>query len=360
MKEKIFDAHLHYMMKIPVRESVMSYRKIFALENVIGANFLSIPEDVDYLDPQQNLKALYFKHTLAPVVYAFAGVEFDRSIPYEAKSDYYLNQITEYYNAGFDGIKMYAGKPYMRRATGLPLCDPAYDAFYAFAEEKQFPIIMHIADPKEFWDISQISEAAIARGWFCDDSYPTYEAFYDEVFGIMEKFPRLRLTLAHWGFFSYSIPQAEKFLSYPNTLIDTTPGGEQIQHMHEYGIEAWKAFIEKYSHRILYGTDIENNPLPLQNTADWENFTFVRSNLLRNFFETDTEHSYYNNFNYTGIALAKKYLDRIYYENALREYPAPRPINYDYCFEKIAFFKKSAADGSIDAHNLACMEEDFK
>ncbi len=360
MKEKVFDAHLHYMMKIPVRESVASFKKIFELENVIGANFLSIPEDVDYLDPQQNLKALYFKHAMGDNMFAFAGIEFDRDIPYEKKSEYYLAQVREYYGAGYDGIKLYSGKPYMRRLLGLSLCDPVYDEFYAFAEKYQFPIIMHIADPKEFWDITKMSPSAIARGWFCDESYPPFEAFYEETFGILEKFPKLRLTLAHWGFFSDSIQKAERFLSYPNTLIDVTPAGEQIQHMHEYGIADWKAFIEKYSDRILFGTDVENYPVPMGDDSAWKKEALVRNDLIRNFMETDTEHSYYDSFKYFGIKLDKKYRDKIYFENALREYPCQRPIDYDYCFKKIEYFRSLAPVGSIDAYNLDCMEKDFK
>ncbi len=359
-KTKMYDSHMHYMVKIPVRESVQSYEKIFEEENLVGANILALPEDVGYLDPQQNLKALYLKHVLYPRVRAFAGVEFDKSIPYENKSEDFLRQIKEYWNAGYDGIKVYAGKPYMRRSFGIPLCDECYDAFYAYAEENRIPIIMHLADPCEFWDIEKIPKDCLENGWFCDDTYPPFEAFYEETFAILDKFPRLRLTLAHWGFFSDSIERAERFMAYPNTLIDTTPGSEQFANMHAYGIQEWIAFIEKYSDRILFGTDDDNIPLPLGELSRWRRRTLRRNTLQRNFFETDGEYNYCGRFDYKGILLDPKHRSRIYFENPLREYPEVRPIDYTYCYDRIAHYRKTAENGSIDEYNLECMEEDFK
>ncbi len=343
MKEPVFDAHLHYMMKIPVRESVKVYRRMFEMDQVARANFLSLPQDVDYEDPHQNLKALYFKHVLAPDAYAFAGIEFDWEQPYECRSAEYLRQVKKYWAAGYDGIKLYAGKPMMREKAGIPLCDPAYDAFYAYAEEQKIPIIMHLADPKEYWKA---------------DSVPPYAAYYDELFEILRKFPRLRLTLAHWGFFSYDLPLAERFFSYPNTLLDTTPGCEQVEHMHEYGIDAWKGFIEKYADRILFGTDAENLPLPEGDLSEWKKNALLCNTFLRNFFETDAEHTCLT-YRFRGIALPKRYRDMIYYQNALREYPQPRPIRLDYCLEKIREYRNTTAEGTLDAENLNCMEEDF-
>ena len=111
----------------------------------------------------------------------------------------YLEQAKLLYDLGVDGYKSLDGKPSVRRELGKPLCDSVYDKMYAFIEEKGMPIKLHLADPAQYWGPKEtMSEMAIRRGWWCGDgTYPARNEFYLETYGIMKKFPKLKLCLAH-------------------------------------------------------------------------------------------------------------------------------------------------------------------
>lgn len=355
MKEPVFDAHVHYLQPVPVRQSVENYKEIFELENAENVCFLSVPiEESLVLDPLQNLKGLYYKKMFEGMAYAFAGLEHYPEMPYEEKADDFLRQVKEYMSVGFDGIKMFEGQPKLRKYTGLALDDEAYDKFYTYLEENEIPVIMHIANPSEYWDRTKVSEAVIKMGRFFDETYPEFDELYAELFRMLDKHPNLHFTLAHWGFMSESLETAERFMCYKNTGFDVTPGGEQYKHMLDTDREGWINFIKKYSDRIRYGADSYN----FKKYENWEDTVLYRHELIHNFFETDTEHVY-DVFTYRGIKLAPELRDKIYRQNATREFGSPKAIDIDYCIKKAKSLTGMFADGSLEEIDRKAMEEDL-
>ena len=261
------------------------------------------------------------------VFYAFAGLEhpidaFEREDSY--LSDLYLKQAEEYKAAGFDGMKMLEGYPSVRKAMKRPLDHSVYDKYYSFLEENNIPVTMHLANPESLWNIAEADEYSIKMGRVCDSTYPTKEELHDEVDGIMKKHPRLRLTLAHFGFMSTDIERAKRWMDYENTCFDITPGGEQLLKMGKEW-DSWGGFFEKYQDRILYGSDYYAYP----EDEKWEeNFT-KRPKFIREFFETDTEHEYQSE-KFRGIKLDGKIIEKIYWNNAMRLFGEPKKINYSY------------------------------
>jgi predicted TIM-barrel fold metal-dependent hydrolase len=145
---------------------------------------------------------------------------------------------------------------------------------------------------------------------------------HEEVDGIMKKHPKLRLTLAHFGFMSYDINQARRWLdNYENTLFDLTPGGEQLLTMRK-DWENWYEFFLQYQDRIIYGTDFYAWP----KRPTWEIAFQRRPRFIRQFFETDGEHEYGKN-KFVGVKLEKKIRDKIYFENSVREMGLPKRID---------------------------------
>ena len=57
---------------------------------------------------------------------------------------------------------------------------PLYDKFYGYAEENSIPIVLHTSDPSHFWDWDRLSDYAKNRGWFCDETYPSWDDFRKE------------------------------------------------------------------------------------------------------------------------------------------------------------------------------------
>jgi predicted TIM-barrel fold metal-dependent hydrolase len=222
-------------------------------------------------------------------------------------------------------MKMLEGYPSMRKAMKRKLCDKVYDKYYAFMEENRVPITMHIANPEENWDPMSVSEYARSVGRYCDHTFPTKKELHEEVETIMKKFPRLRLALAHYGFLTYNLADAKHWLdAYENTVLDITPGGEQYFNMLKNWDE-WHEFFVQYQDRIVYGTDFYAFP----KDEKWEENYKRRTNFVRQFFETDTEHLYIDK-TFTGVKIEKALRDKIYWENAVRELGTPKKIDLAY------------------------------
>lgn len=348
---KIFDAHLHSTKPFPVEKSIENYKQYIKWTNTEKLAFLSLP---CYNVYGQNIKNLFYKEVFSPNGYAFAGLEYH---PYQSKkelSEQFLAQVKLYSQVGYDGIKMLEGKPFYRKELGYGLADDCYDKAFGYLEEKQIPIILHNADPEENWDYDRLCEWGKTHNWFVGPDQPTKREFYDEVIKVLKKHPRLRLTMAHFGFTSEKIEEAEEFLSYPNTMLDTTPGGEQFMHFLE-NERAWKEFFVKYQDRIIYGTDTYN--YYTDDEEEWYRAMTSRPNLVKDFFASNQESAYLGepNFKFKGWDFPKAITDKIFFGNAYREFGEPKPIDYLYMLEKLEALKGCFADDSLDEQDRLYM-----
>ena len=334
--KKVFDAHVHHRFEMPIEEVIRIFKLEFPTTKTERQAFMSIPNDVSpqgefYLDEMQNIRMLYLKHVFSPTAYAFAGLEHPLNVAEcdgDQLSKQYLCQVEEYASVGYDGMKMLEGYPSVRKAMKRPLCDNVYDRYYSFLEENHIPVTMHVANPEENWDIRNADEYAIKMGRVYDNTYPTRLQLLDEVDGIMKKHPKLRLALAHFGFMSYDIEQAKRWLDYENTVFDLTPGGEQLLKMGKEW-DKWSKFFEEYQDRIIYGSDYYAFP----QGEKWEENFQRRPKFLREFFETDTEHDY-NGTPFRGVKLDEDILQKIYWDNAMKWFGEPKKIDFTYMQHK--------------------------
>ncbi len=335
---KVFDMHLHFAFEVPIEQSIAAYKETFNLYGVERMAFLSLcfgdrDDGKMILSPCCNLRAMAYKKAFSSKGYAFAHLIHYHPFKEERPSDEeiskeYLNQVKEYYNAGFDGMKMFEAQPTASRFLEQNIDEKVYDKFFDFAEEKGFPIIMHHANPAVNWNEESCSDWVKQHGNFYDESFPTKEEFHNQLFRRLEKNPKLKIILAHMGFYSHDRTLAERFLSYPNTMLDTTPGGEQLVYMSNRW-DIWKSFFEKYYQRITFGTDTYNTAVPLDNpTKEW---LLIRPTLVKNFFENN------GNFDYVGSSyvgrgkdFTSEMIDAIYFDNALRYFGEPKEINDKY------------------------------
>lgn len=337
---KIFDAHAHHLFDMPIAEAIDIFQKERELLGVERFALMSIPNDVNpqgefHLDHMQNIRMLFIKHAFPNVAYAFAGLEHPLNVADmddETLSKEYLRQAQEYMAAGYDGMKMLEGYPSCRKVMQRELCHKVYDKYYAYLEANNVPITMHVGNPEANWDISRADAHAIKMGRVYDSSYPTLKQLQGEVFSVMDKFPKLRLALAHFGFLNYDINTAKRWLGdYENTLLDLTPGGDQLILMQK-DKEAWLKFFDEYQDRIIYGTDLYAFPLHPEGDT-WETMTTRRPYFVRDFLGTDTEHTYIHT-KFTGINVPENILQKVFYDNAMREYGEPKKIDLAYMRRK--------------------------
>ena len=186
------------------------------------------------------------------------------------------------------------------------------------------PVVLHSADPPHFWEYEKLSEYQKNVGWFCDSSLPAKDEFRKAIWSVMEKFPKLKLTLAHMGFL-HDHPEhlCEFFDRWENTGIDLTPNDYEMGDM-DTNIPYWQNFFSKYRDRIYYGTDAY--PFDLEGKTYAERFPRVTR--LRSFLEEDdTTFDFHFLHVRHGLALPEDILEDVYYKNHDRRYGAPRPLD---------------------------------
>ena len=340
----VSDTHIHIVFPKHPDETVQILRNFDAHfeYDSIAMQCLTRGSGHRPCDPSNSLKGLYVREMLNRERPNFAYVYGNVFHHLDEKDtpESYLEQAKTLYALGVDGYKFLDGKPSLRRTLGRPLCDPIYDKMYAFIEEQGMPVKLHLADPAYFWGPKEnLSEWAIKRGWWCGDgTYPTRDEFYEETYGILKKFPKLKLTLAHFGFMTYD--EAVAFLeNWENTAFDLTPGAEWCKVVTE-NYEKWKLFFTKCADRIYFGTDTYNE---ISSDADEETYekSGARYNTVRKMLENDPSET----FNTGGIlgdfkplGLERDILEKIYYKNMRSTYGNPKPLNkslFIECAEKL-------------------------
>ena len=371
---KVFEGHAHQMFynnKVPVRESVTIFKKEFKINEIAKVRFLSIPcharierenlraigfNETERID---NTRAMYFKCAFAPNGYAYAGLEYNNVDLKDKKAtaQELLRQVTEYKRVGFDGIKMFEGHPNTRMAIGYPLNDEIYDLFYDFCEKEGFPIIMHLTNGPDMWDINKITPYWIGRGCYFDERFPTFDELQEELMSVLAKFPKLKFTLAHFGFLTYAPKErVERFFSYENTMLDVTPGGGNYFNINA-DEEYWVPFIKKHIDRFTYGTDLYN--IKYENQLYFESSVTRRAKLVKQFFGTSGVEYEYSHKKYHGIGLNEEELEKLYYGNLSNLLKEPNKVDYDYFINKCDEVINDFEPCHMEHHSIWCMKQDF-
>ena len=250
--DRFADCHLH--IHDSDREGAMRFLDTVAECGVTHASLLSIGSWSKYSEDENNY-ALWLKENYKRMDLRVFGSFYEHG---EKGKISYKKQAEELLLAGCDGIKLIHMKPQVRVEIGKGIDHESYDEVFDFLEERGTPILLHSGDPEEMWDISTRTEEQLASGAYYGSDYPSSEQIYAEVFARLDKNPRLNMVLAHFFFLADHIDRAEAVMEkYPSVRFDLTPGWEMFLSFSK-NIERWHGFFEKYSDRILFGTDSNN------------------------------------------------------------------------------------------------------
>ncbi len=254
----IIDSHVHCR----TISSVSGLMKILEATNLRAMNVASRA-----LHHSMNAVSLLAKSQFPGKIYYYASLDYSRPQAMSGEADF-AGHITKMLDMGADGVKMFEGKPSVRKEIGLPLDSPAYDDFYEILQSRSTPILFHVGDPEEFWNDDAIPDMARKSGWdYTDGTFPSKESLYREMDGILAKFPKLRIVFAHFYFLSADLARAARFLDeWPTVRLDLTPGTELYGNLRR-NLRSAREFFIRYQDRILFGTDntgatpeaIENN-----------------------------------------------------------------------------------------------------
>ncbi len=353
--EPVREGHAHVKFEKPIDESVEIFRNILEHFNYEALQILAMP----CYSMTENYKAAYCKAKLAPRVFAAAGLEHNSDA--RDTKDYFTNQIREYHAMGFDGMKMLEGKLTTWRMLHRMVNDRVLDGYYAYAEENEIPIVMHLGDPAKFWDLSKVTEYAISRGWVYTEDEPSLEELRGNVEDVLSRFPGLHLTLAHFYFMSEDLERAAKLMdTYKNLCFDLTPGGEMFVGFTKNYDEA-RLFFEKYSDRLLYGTDMYN-VFESPEKAETE-IAGPRVFQLRSYLEK-TEPFMAPNLSDAPLrpfGLPAEITDKIYRTNSIRRYgKTPRPFDTERLLVKCEEVTKIRNLGAEEMKDMQVITEYFR
>ena len=311
------DAHIHVFWNMLLEEKEKLLGELMEKFNYDTVTILTIPYNSTRLtkcrDFTENLTAFYLKCKMPGRVYAFAGLNHhydeEKNTP-----EFYVEQAKFYMAAGFDGIKMIEGRPRQRHITGC-FSDPKYDLLYKYCEEKQIPMVIHSNAPDVCWN----NGGNPARTLDKNGRITSWQEYHDEIIGILEKYPKLRLTIAHFEFASQHEKEAAEFFErFENVYLDVCPNQFMFMDFGEKP-EVWKPFFEKYQDRLIYGTDIGSNTTDLDGTE-----ATALVHMVKGFFE-ETEPYSSLGFSFKPIPTDEKILRKIYKENMLRFYNGKAP-----------------------------------
>ncbi len=307
---KIIDCHVHMYRDpaaIPTLDRVMKESGFDAvcLVSIPACNF----KDDCYFS---NDLVLEMKRKHPGKCYAFPGLDYREMLGGRFDSGNLLEQAKKLVEQGADGFKMLEGKPCRRKQIGLPLDSEILDPFYSFAEDNGLPLLLHVADPEEFWMKDKAPPSAFKHGWFWGDgSYASKEQLYSEAEGAIGKHPRLKFILAHFFFLSADIGRARRFLQkYPNVSFDITPGIEMYHNFSKKHSE-WREFFIEFQDRILFGTDNRGNSVGEPKEEDFA-YEIERLKKMNTFLSSDAEV-----YSGRGINLPDPVLEKIYSKNFL-------------------------------------------
>jgi predicted TIM-barrel fold metal-dependent hydrolase len=225
-------------------------------------------------------------------------------------------QVEDDVKAGAMGLKIY--KNLGIRATDksgkrIQVDDPRIDPVWAKCGELGIPVLIHSADPKQFWDPidkenERWLELKLHPGRRYGDKEVQWQQIIDEQHRMFKKHPKTKFINAHLGWYGNDLTKLSKMMDeMPNMYTEI---GAVIAELGRQP-RAAKVFLTKYQDRVLFGKD---------SWAPAEYTTYFRV------LETEDEYFLYHKryhafWRMYGIGLPDDVLKKIYYKNALKLLP---------------------------------------
>jgi predicted TIM-barrel fold metal-dependent hydrolase len=228
-----------------------------------------------------------------------------------------VKELEEDVKAGAVGLKIFKGlglNSKDNKGNRIPVDHPDLDPVWAKAGELGIPVLIHSADPAQFWQPMDANnerwlELKLNPNRKRSDTDPApFEQIIAEQHRVFAKHPKTTFINAHMGWMANDLDAAGAHLDkYPNVNYEI---GAIIAELGRQPRRA-KEFFIKYQDRILFGKDAYNKE---------EFYTYFRV------LETEDEYfPYYKKYHafwsMYGLGLSDDVLKKVYYKNALRIVP---------------------------------------
>jgi predicted TIM-barrel fold metal-dependent hydrolase len=391
VSEPLIDSHIHFSAYDRLNE-LEQYRQKLGAEKIC---VLSLPLrgrinfNPEVLLAKVSLDARYYglaSFDYSPLFYGRSGSGGEASAAgasgdVEPTGANLCEQVERFREVGFDGLKIYLGKPTFQSELGIKLTDPEVLEALQRAGRLGMPALIHIADPLIFWSYQSVP-GFIPPGWEEAASggrgaagIPSYEELQHQAVEVLRACPDLTVIFPHLLSMGQDLSRLAGILDrYPGAYLDLAPG---LYFYYELDRQrkAAREFFGSYAERILFGTDSFWFPewfteFPQATVED----NLRRGRQLLRFLATEEESD--NPFFPTrriqarvrGLGLGEQILRKIRYDNFLRLYPgSSRKIDGPACLEYLDDFvgrlKAGEAEAQIQANAAELkrqMEELFR
>ena len=220
--------------------------------------------------------------------------------------------------AGVMGLKVYKSLGLTDKdqsGNRIKVNDPRLDPVWMACGENNIPVLIHSGEPVSFW----YAKDKFNERWLelrqkpsrykDPKTNPSFEEVLAEQHEIFRKHPNTNFINAHLGWMGNDLDRLEDHLdTYPNVVTEI---GAVLAELGRQPKRARQFFID-YQDRILFGKDAYKMS---------EYYTYFRV------LETDDEYfDYYRkrhaHWKMYGLALPDSVLQKLYYKNALKLFPA--------------------------------------
>jgi uncharacterized protein len=228
-----------------------------------------------------------------------------------------LADLRESVKNGAIGLKVFKELGLRNRkadGTRIAVDDPALDPVWSLAGELNIPVIIHTAEPQEFFSpLDNHNERWLELNIFQDryrpsSDYPSFEQLMTERDHMFAKHPKTRFIAAHFAWYGNDLGRAARLLdTLPNVTL------EVAAVLYEFGRQPYAAtqFFTKYQDRVMFGKDTYE-------ASEYPYYWRV--------FETHDEYfDYYRGYHafwkLYGLGLSDAVLKKLYFQNALKVEP---------------------------------------
>jgi predicted TIM-barrel fold metal-dependent hydrolase len=219
----------------------------------------------------------------------------------------------------------------------IMLDNPGFDGLMGHLEAERIPLVAHQAEPKNCWLPLDQMTTENDRSYFREHpeyymylhpQMPSYESLMAARDRFVARHPQLIFIGAHLASLEWSVDEISRFFDkYPNASADLAARMTQVQYQSNADREKVRQFFIKYQDRLLYGTDLTEDPpdphARAQNPPDdgtpfeVEADKFWRSDWLY-LATADEQYIEAIKARVKGLALPKAVIDKVYYSNAHR------------------------------------------
>jgi predicted TIM-barrel fold metal-dependent hydrolase len=225
-------------------------------------------------------------------------------------------QLEEDVKRGAKGLKIYKSLGLFdkdSKGDRIHIDDPRIDPVWAKCGELGIPVLIHTADPKQFWEPIDKNnerwlELKLHPGRRHDTDPIKWETVIAEQHNIIRKHKKTKFINAHLGWYGNDLKKLGQLMDeMPNMYTEI---GAVIAELGRQP-RAAKAFLTKYQDRVLFGKD---------SWVPEEYETYFR--VLETNDEYFPYHKRYHAFwRMYGIGLPDDILKKIYYKNAMSLIP---------------------------------------